>query len=147
MAEKYFGKYRGKVTAIDNSEGMWKIKAEVPKLLNGFTTGWALPCFSFTMEKVKMYLKVSVGDLVWVEFEQGDLDKPIWTGGWFKSTKEPDWQGIEIEENKLEWTKDKIIAHKDLEVKKNLTVKGNLTIDGNLTVNGTVYYKDMKKID
>ncbi len=30
-----------------------------------------------------IYAIPSVGSGVWIEFEEGDLDKPVWTGSWF----------------------------------------------------------------
>ena len=144
---QFFGKYRGQVTAIDTSDGMWKIKASVPMLLGGHTTGWALPCLGFTFDKAKVFFEVSIGDMVWIEFEQGNIDKPIWTGGWFKKGKEQDKHGIEMDGTLLEWTEEKIVSHGDLEVKKNLRVEGDLEVTGNLIVNGVLYYKSMQRVE
>lgn len=120
MAEKYFGKYRGKVTAVDNSDGMWKIKANVPKLLDGFTTGWALPCLGFAFDGAQAFFNISVGDMVWIEFEQGNIDYPIWTGGWFMKGQAPVTTGIMMNGTMVEWQDDGIVVH------------------GNLVVNGAI---------
>jgi uncharacterized protein involved in type VI secretion and phage assembly len=31
-----------------------------------------------------------VGDAVWIEFENGDIDFPLWTGGWWGDRDLPD---------------------------------------------------------
>ena len=116
MAEKYYGKYRGVVTAVDNSEGMWRIKASVPKLLGGYNTGWALPCLSFAFGNAKAGWTVAKGDTVWIEFEGGDIDFPIWTGGWFKKGEAPNYSGISINGVLLEWVKGGIRVHGSLNV-------------------------------
>ena len=116
MAEKFYGKYRGIVTAVDNSEGMWKIKASVPKLLGGYNTGWALPCLSFAFGNAKAGWTVTKGDTVWIEFEGGDIDFPIWTGGWFKKGEAPSYSGICINGVLLEWVNGGIKVHGSLNV-------------------------------
>ena len=123
---KYFGKYRGTVTAVDNSDGMWKIKANVPKLLGGYTTGWALPCLSFAFGGAQAGFDIGKGDMVWIEFEQGNLDLPIWTGAWFTKGSAPSFKGIMINGTMLEFHDDSIEVH------------GNLQVDGGVSC-GSVY--------
>jgi hypothetical protein len=37
-----------------------------------------------------------VGDGVWIEFEAGQLQHPIWSGCWFQSGQRPDPQGDKV---------------------------------------------------
>ena len=75
---QYFGKYRAEVTNTSDPKGMGRIKVECPKVLGGFESNWCLPCLP-----VRNKYLPSIGDLVWVEFEEGDSNKPIWSGVWY----------------------------------------------------------------
>lgn len=93
---RHFGKYRGIVTNVkDTDKNMCMIKAKVPSLLGHKSeTNWALPCVPFagTNENGKgfgMEFLPSPGDGVWMEFEKGDIDKPIWVGFWWRKGKTP----------------------------------------------------------
>jgi uncharacterized protein involved in type VI secretion and phage assembly len=80
-AGRYFGKYRGVVVDNEDPDGRGRLKLQVPSLLGDTATEWALPCVPFGgVDQVGTYLMPPVGALVWVEFEQGDLSYPIWTG-------------------------------------------------------------------
>jgi uncharacterized protein involved in type VI secretion and phage assembly len=45
---------------------------------------WAEACVPYAGGKNGLYAIPPVGSGVWVEFAQGDVDKPIWTGCWWK---------------------------------------------------------------
>jgi hypothetical protein len=76
----FYGKYRGVVT--DNADPLksGRIRAKVQDVLGNKETGWALPCFAYAGPQVGLYLIPPKNALVWIEFEQGDPDYPIWTG-------------------------------------------------------------------
>jgi hypothetical protein len=77
--KKYFGKYRGSV--IDNIDPlqMGRLMVQVPAI-SGLTSTWAMPCFPVTGKQMGLWVLPLVGSAVWVEFEQGNPDYPIWTG-------------------------------------------------------------------
>lgn len=83
--KKYYGKYRARVTNIDDPQKMGRIKAICPKVLGpSEETAWALPNLPpgyFRLPKI--------GDLVWLEFEDGDPNYPIWTGMFFTNNSFP----------------------------------------------------------
>jgi phage baseplate assembly protein gpV len=80
-ADRHYGKYRGSVVDNQDPDGRGRLKLQVPSLLGDQTTDWALPCFPFGgADQVGTYFVPPVGALVWVEFEQGDLSFPIWSG-------------------------------------------------------------------
>lgn len=85
---KYFGKYRGVVT--DNQDPLMtgRIKARVPDVLGGNESGWALPCAPFGGSQTGFFAIPTVGAGVWIEFEHGDPDYPVWSGCWWGSSKE-----------------------------------------------------------
>jgi len=85
---QFFGKYRGTVT--DNQDPMMtgRIRARVPDVLGDQESGWALPCAPFGGQGVGFFALPVVGAGVWIEFEHGDPDYPIWTGCWWGSAAE-----------------------------------------------------------
>jgi hypothetical protein len=89
----FYGKYRGIVRDIDDDDGLGRIKAEVPAVFEDRLSPWALPAFPFAGEDHGFVLMPEVGDGVWIEFEAGDLNRPIWSGCWFASDERPDPKG------------------------------------------------------
>lgn len=80
----YYGKYRGYVHDVDDPDGRGRIRAIVPRLLGDQTpTGWALPCTPYAGPDQGLYTVPEEGSGVWIEFEEGDLHRPIWTGQWW----------------------------------------------------------------
>ncbi len=75
----YFGKYRGQV--IDNIDPMMmaRVLATVPAVEVALL-GWAMPCSPYGGSGVGLVTVPPVGANVWVEFEGGDVNFPIWSG-------------------------------------------------------------------
>ncbi len=84
----FFGKYRGVVT--DNLDPLMtgRVRARVPDVMGERESGWALPCAPFGGDKVGFFAVPKVGAGVWIEFEHGDPDYPIWVGCWWGSAAE-----------------------------------------------------------
>jgi len=83
VRNRYFGKYRGVVTDVDAST--MRIKASVPSVLGGISSGWAAPCVPYAGPQVGFMMLPDVGSGVWIEFEGGDVSFPIWTGCYWNS--------------------------------------------------------------
>ena len=79
-AEKFYGKYRGIVTNNKDPLSQRRIKAIVPDVLGDRETGWALPCSPYAGINEGMFLLPPIKANVWIEFEKGDADYPIWVG-------------------------------------------------------------------
>jgi len=47
-----------------------------------------MPCFPIAGKQMGAYLIPQIGSGVWVEFEQGDPDYPIWTGCYYGTAAE-----------------------------------------------------------
>jgi hypothetical protein len=84
---KFYGKYRGVV--LQNIDPMMRarIQVQVPGVVMPPST-WAEPCLPVTGILSGFYAVPAIGSGVWVEFEQGDPDYPIWVGGFWGSTAE-----------------------------------------------------------
>lgn len=80
MSEKYFGKYRGKVENNIDPLMLGRIQVSAPAALGDGTLSWAMPCTPYAGPQVGFFAIPPVGANVWVEFEGGDLDYPIWVG-------------------------------------------------------------------
>ena len=87
-AQRYYGKYRG--TVLNNVDPMQigRLLVQVPDVTGLTPSSWAMPCFPFTGKQMGAYMIPQIGTGVWVEFEQGDPDHPIWSGCWFGSAAE-----------------------------------------------------------
>lgn len=93
VERRFYGKYRGLVVDADDPEKLGRIKVQVPSVLgNKVSTGWAMPCVPYGGLEGRGFLFVpEVGAGVWVEFEEGDLEFPVWVGTfWSKPGGEPD---------------------------------------------------------
>jgi hypothetical protein len=80
---KYYGKYRGTVFNNIDPEQRGRIQAIVPDVSGLIPTSWAMPCVPIAGKQSGVYVLPRIGSGVWIEFEQGDSDYPIWTGGFW----------------------------------------------------------------
>jgi hypothetical protein len=88
---RYFGKYRGEVTCNDDPDNLGRVKARVRRLFGEEETGWALPAFPYGGKREQGFFVVpDVGSSIWVEFEEGYLSHPIWSGVWYGSGELPE---------------------------------------------------------
>ena len=85
---QHYGKYRG--TVIDNVDPLQigRILVQVSDASNILPSTWAMPCVPFAGIQSGFFVVPPIGSGVWVEFEQGNTDYPIWTGGYWSSTEE-----------------------------------------------------------
>ena len=86
--KKYYGKYRGTVINNVDPEQIGRIMAIVPDVSNIVPTSWAMPCLPGAGINTGMFTVPPIGGGVWIEFEQGNPDFPIWTGGYWGLTAE-----------------------------------------------------------
>lgn len=91
---RFYGKYRGIVRDTDDPEGLARLRAEVPEVLDTELSPWALPCTPYAGADQGWHAVPPVGAGVWIEFEGGDPSRPIWVGGWWARGDPPaDAQG------------------------------------------------------
>ena len=90
---KHYGKYRGTVVDNNDPRNQGRVKVQVPEILGDVDSGWALPCAPYAGDKTGSYTVPSVGAGVWVEFEAGDVSRPIWVGCWWQSDAVPTDEG------------------------------------------------------
>jgi uncharacterized protein involved in type VI secretion and phage assembly len=85
---KFYGKYRG--TVINNIDPLQigRIQVIVPDVSNFVPTSWAMPSLPVGGIQMGIFTVPPIGSGVWVEFEQGDSDYPVWTGCFWSSAAE-----------------------------------------------------------
>jgi len=96
IATHFYGKYRGIVTDIADPDNRCRIKARVPAVLDDQVSTWAEAALPFAGDGHGFVMLPVVGDGVWIEFEAGNLNNPIWTGCIAPSGGRPDPQGERV---------------------------------------------------
>ena len=88
LPKRYFGKYRG--TVLNNIDPMQigRIQIIVPDVSSISPSSWAMPCLPVGGIQMGVFAVPLIGAGVWVEFEHGDPDHPIWTGCYWGSAAE-----------------------------------------------------------
>jgi hypothetical protein len=80
---RYYGKYRGTVVNNQDPEQRGRILAVAPDVQGLVPLSWALPCVPVAGKQQGIFQVPQVGAAVWIEFEQGDPEYPIWVGGFW----------------------------------------------------------------
>jgi len=65
-----------------------RLMVTVADVSNVIPSTWAMPCFPFAGIQNGFYAVPAIGSGVWVEFEQGNTDYPVWTGCFFGTAAE-----------------------------------------------------------
>lgn len=94
LLNQYYGKYLAKVVKIQGNN----VKVKCEKVYGDYESGWCRPCVPLVLKEEKFFYKQvgsdhehshelkkvlrvpEVGEEIWIEFEEGDPDKPIWVG-------------------------------------------------------------------
>jgi hypothetical protein len=79
-SSRFFGKYRGVVTGNTDPEARARLEVSVPEVRGDSVTEWALPAMPYAGDSVGFFALPPVGANVWVEYEGGNLEVPIWSG-------------------------------------------------------------------
>jgi len=80
---RYYGKYRGTVINNIDPEQRGRVMAMVPDVQGLIPMTWAMPCVPIAGKQEGSFMVPQIGAGVWIEFEQGDPDYPIWVGGFW----------------------------------------------------------------
>jgi uncharacterized protein involved in type VI secretion and phage assembly len=79
---RYFGKYKASVADNADPENRGRLRLRIPSILGDTViSGWALPCAPYGGSPGQGFFFIPEKDAgVWVEFEAGLLDYPVWVG-------------------------------------------------------------------
>lgn len=85
----YYGKYRAKVVDIADPQKRGRIRVHCPKVLDEAKSAWCETCVPVAGDNEGDFCLPAVGETVWIEFEEGDANRPILSGGWYSKEKSP----------------------------------------------------------
>lgn len=84
---KYYGKYRGFVADNDDPEQRGRLRLVIPSVLGEEVSAWALPSLPFGgLADQGLFTVPEVDAQLWVEFEEGNINHPIWTGTFWQQS-------------------------------------------------------------
>ena len=87
VRDKYYGKYRGFVASNKDPAQLGRLQLRIPSVLGTDVTDWALPCLPFGGTAGVGWFAIPEQDAqVWVEFEEGELRRPIWVGTFWQAS-------------------------------------------------------------
>ena len=85
---RFYGKYRGMVLNNIDPMQMGRLQVQVPDVTGLAPASWAMPCAPVAGLQNGLFALPAIGSGVWVEFEQGSVDYPIWVGCFWGSGAE-----------------------------------------------------------
>ena len=88
LPRRFYGKYAGTVVDNVDEKQIGRVKVKVPNVFGENASSWAMPCVPAAGLQAGLFIVPPFDSKVWIEFEQGDPDHPIWSGGFWGSTSE-----------------------------------------------------------
>jgi uncharacterized protein involved in type VI secretion and phage assembly len=85
---KFYGVYRGTVVNNVDPLQIGRIMATVPDVSGLTPTTWAMPCVPIAGKLMGVFMVPQIGSGVFLQFEGGDPDRPVWVGGWWGDVAE-----------------------------------------------------------
>ena len=89
MAKNINGIYAGQVVSIKDPEHRGRIKVKISELLGESTSNWCEPCVPCCFDNGGDFCLPKLKDFVWVTFMDGDLESPVYLGGWWSKDSSP----------------------------------------------------------
>jgi uncharacterized protein involved in type VI secretion and phage assembly len=80
---RYYGKYRAAVLNNLDPQLQGRIQVQLGDRYGLFPSTWAMPAFPLAAIASGVVALPPVLSQVWIEFEAGDPDYPVWTGGFW----------------------------------------------------------------
>ncbi len=85
---KFYGRYRGTVADNVDPKRLGRIQVAVPDVLGDESCIWAEPATPLVGSNMGLSWVPDNNTGVWVEFQQGDPNYAVWTGGWRGSSED-----------------------------------------------------------
>jgi hypothetical protein len=85
---RYYGIYRGTVSNNVDPMKMGRILPIATDVGGLPPCSWAMPCVPVAGLQTGAFMVPPIGSGVWIQFEGGDPDRPVWIGGYWGSAPE-----------------------------------------------------------
>lgn len=89
MTKNIYGLYAGEVVSLKDPEHRGRIKVKIAELLGTVTSAWCEPCVPCCFENGGDFCLPELKDYVWVTFVNGDIERPVYLGGWWTKDSSP----------------------------------------------------------
>jgi hypothetical protein len=87
---KFYSVYRGYVIDNNDPDNMGRLKIQIPQVTRDKThTKWVWARNNYSGKNYGSQILPQIGDLVWVEFEQGNTEFPVWSHGHYGKDEKP----------------------------------------------------------
>ena len=88
--DTFYGKYRARVIRVfDDSENRGRIQVECPRVYGDSESPWCNPLWGYCFDRHGDFVMPEIGDYVYIEFEEGNPNYPIWVGAWVSKNETP----------------------------------------------------------
>lgn len=104
----YYGVYDGQVCAINDPEKRGRIQCVIPDVTGESPSAWCEPCVPVAYDDGGDFYLPKLKEFVWIMFEQGDPNKPVYFGGWWAMNRTPLADNYDTKK-----TDERIISFKD----------------------------------
>jgi hypothetical protein len=86
---RFYSEYRGFVTNNEDPESMGRLQITVPGIMDNPTDLWVFPSGQFSGNGYGSQMIPQKGDMIFVTFEMGDPNRPLWKFGHFGEDEIP----------------------------------------------------------
>lgn len=158
---KYYGIYQAKVSDINDPNKRGRIKVICPTVLVGAESAWCDPVVNPVCKDLSGDFCIpSVGESVWIMYIEGDVNRPVYLGGWYSNNKTPignsyesvdkfriiayDGASILMKDGGVEIVPSNgntgiTVKSTGVEINGGMTINGSVRINGTLIVDGYIY--------
>ena len=85
----YYGVYDGQVCNVNDPENRGRIQCVIPEVTGESPSAWCEPCIPFASDDKGDFYLPNLKEYVWVMFEQGNPNYPVYFGSWFAQDRTP----------------------------------------------------------
>lgn len=86
---EYNSIYGAKVVNTNDPEHRGRIKVVCAEALGESISNWCEPCFHGAYDNGGDFFLPKIDEFVWIMFEEGDVDSPVYLGGWWSENNTP----------------------------------------------------------
>jgi uncharacterized protein involved in type VI secretion and phage assembly len=143
--ERRYGKFRGTVSDNKDPEKRGRLRLMVPSVLGDQESDWALPCLPFGGGATYgVFMVPETQAQVWVEFEEGDIHRPIWTGVFFQQQSDvpPDAAKDEPTTRLIQTKSGHVLQFDDESGKERISLRHTKGSELSIDENGSVSVTD-----